>query len=833
MDMGELVTHFGADTKQLNAALIHSKRQVKKYETQTAVTAARTQKNFRKMGRAGMQVKRILMGLGVLGLATGLGATLAMWTRQTVKFQTKFTEVKTLFDTTKYSAKELQQGLISLSGAYGTMEEKAASLYQVISAGIDVLKSVEFLGQAAKFSKAGVTDLESSVDLLTTAINSYGMAASKVGWVSDILFETIKRGKTTAGELAGSFGRVLGTAAAIGVTFKELNAAVAALTASGIKTTETMSGLKQVFANIAKPQGKALETAKALGLEFGVVALRTKGLKVFLDELIVATKGNTQAQVDMFGSVEAFNSIAILASEAGSKRFTEALVGMGTAAGNTFTALEKFKGTFSFEWDRLWNNMAKSLTGMEEPFGNILKNLNDAIELQDQFFAMLQRNGGTNAQQMSIDAVTGPKSKNFASAKLFKEFSAYTVVAENMNRELSKAFNKTGSSIEKVYTKYGDLVQMLVPQMKKFGIVTTDGMARIMDYTKMLKDQSDMIYIVTKSGIPLSGLMQDYADDIVRMTDEYKTFTNEALDPVLQKARETALAFIALRDAVKKAIPTTVPAPPDWLLGIGQYAEIKPDFGGFGPSKEEIQRMVDSFAVQAPSAPAAGSEISPYGGADFIDTEFAQLVAANDNKIEEERRFQKFILDLKKQAAANETALAKQQHIDVVNAKKQMLNDLASLMNTNSRTLFKIGKAAAIAEAIIQGHLAASKSFATLGGAANPMAWAAAAASYTAAANIVANIASTSFGGGGGAGISASMGASGVYSGTAPGFGGSASSQTNDLLIELAQAVQALHGVSPGQVVVSGYNEAGGLMALTNDSEINELSNEITGSVYV
>jgi len=833
MDIGELVTHFGADTKEMQAGVARSQALVKNYEKQVGVTGTRTVSSFKKMGAAVQRVSRVVSYLGIAMGAAVIGGVFASWARQSIQFQTKFAEVKTLFDETKFSAKSLQQGMTQLSGAYGTMTEKASALYQVISAGIEVNKSVAFLGDAAKFAKAGVTDLLSSVDLLTTSINSYGMEADKVGWVSDILFETIKRGKTTAGELAGSFGRVLATAAAIGVTFEELNAAVATLTASGIATTETMSGLKQVFANIAKPQGKAAETAKQLGIDFSVAGLKAKGLEGFLKELITTTEGNIQAQINLFGSVEAFNSIAVLASEAGGRRFTAALEGMGIAAGNTFTALEKFRGTFAFEWERLWNNMAKSLTGVEAPLGRLLQGINEVMEQSARFPAMLERNGGINTQANALKVLGGSFQAADEYKRMEKEFNTFTLSAQQLNVTLSEEFNKSGMTMEKVYSKFGDLTGMLTPQLKKFGLEVTDGMARIMDYTEMLKEESDMIHILTKSGVGLDELVKNYAEDIVQLAADHKSFTKEALDPTIQKALEMAEAFITLRDAVKNVIPTSTDYT-GLLSGEFQQAwETQQD-------KKDLMGMMRTPG-KLPAGYAMPSTLFEQKG--YAEQFHLGGSLTDQTGLGEELWKPKLPAETWVFPTPDETGITVWGEVtEGLTNKFDLLGTAISGMGEAFRMAvsgqstfaeaFKRMSLSIISSLSQMAIVEAATQFAKgLSAAANPLTASLApgyfrAAAAWAAVGITSGAASMALSGGGGGG-GTGLGPQGTA------FNPMHTTDQSNVMMEISQAMTALT-TKPGVVVVQeSLAQGGGIVGVSMDNDLRNLSNEITGSDYV
>ena len=83
-----------------------------------------------------------------------------------------------------------------------------AAYYQTLSNQIPVDQSKEFMEAAARFAKAGVTDLEAAVNLLSGTINAYGMDVSEADEITSKFFKTIELGRTTAKEMANDLGRV-------------------------------------------------------------------------------------------------------------------------------------------------------------------------------------------------------------------------------------------------------------------------------------------------------------------------------------------------------------------------------------------------------------------------------------------------------------------------------------------------------------------------------------------------------------------------------------------------------------------------------------------------
>ena len=165
-------------------------------------------------GKLGGILKKGALAAGVAVAALGVSAI-----KMAADFETGFAEVTTLFDGTKQQIASLQEGVIDLSGEMGINAVDATkALYSAISAGVDPDNAVAFLAENAKFAIAGVTDLNTAVDLTTTVMNAWGLESDQLGRVQDVLFATVRGGKTTVDELAASMFHGAPRAAALRVT---------------------------------------------------------------------------------------------------------------------------------------------------------------------------------------------------------------------------------------------------------------------------------------------------------------------------------------------------------------------------------------------------------------------------------------------------------------------------------------------------------------------------------------------------------------------------------------------------------------------------------------
>ena len=158
--------------------------------------------------------------------------------------------------------------------------------------------------------------------------------------------------------------------AAAGLGMSDYAAAMASVTAGGIKTAQATTGFKAVLANMIKVTPKAAKKAKELGLEFGVSALKAKGFVGVMKDIAEKTGGDITQLGQLFDSIEAINTVAVLTSGKGLKNLERNFKAMGDSAGTTAEALEKVKKTASFNFAKFNQSlsiMSKNIGGSVVP----------------------------------------------------------------------------------------------------------------------------------------------------------------------------------------------------------------------------------------------------------------------------------------------------------------------------------------------------------------------------------------------------------------------------------------------------------------------------------
>lgn len=269
-------------------------------------------------------------------------------------FETSLAKVTTIADTSKLSTQQLSDQITAMSSKMGVAaSDIAEATYQAISAGQDTSNAVAFAGQASKLAAAGFTSSSSAVDILTTALNAYGMSADQATHVSDVLLTTQNLGKTSVDELSASIGKVIPLAAAYGVSVENLSSGLAVMTANGIATAEATTYTKSMLNELGdsgSTVGKILQ--KQTGKSFAQLNAEGKSLGDVLQILYNSVGGNSTAFAGLWSSVEAGTGALSLAS-GGADKFNSVLAQMQDSAGATEAAYETMTDTFQHKVESL------------------------------------------------------------------------------------------------------------------------------------------------------------------------------------------------------------------------------------------------------------------------------------------------------------------------------------------------------------------------------------------------------------------------------------------------------------------------------------------------
>ncbi len=312
-----------------------------------------TEKTSEKSEHFGKKSKEAVSGLdkalataGIVAALTAIALGFSKCNDAAQEFETTSAKIETVADTTKGSMKSIDKAIIDLSYDTGqAANDLAESTYDAISSGVDTAAAVQFVSDANELAVGGFTSVANSVDVLSTALNSYNLTSDQAGQISDYLIVTQNLGKTTVDELASSVARVIPLASAYNVQMDNLSSAYAVLTSNGIDTAEATTYIRGMLAELADTGSKVSSVLEEkTGSSFANLMENGYSLGDVLQILGDSVDGNATAFSNMWSSMEAGTG-ALSIFNSGAEKYNSVLEQMQNSQGATSKAFDTMANT--------------------------------------------------------------------------------------------------------------------------------------------------------------------------------------------------------------------------------------------------------------------------------------------------------------------------------------------------------------------------------------------------------------------------------------------------------------------------------------------------------
>ena len=285
-------------------------------------------------------------------LTKGLLVAGAAATKMAVDFDDSMTKIESLVGIASDQVDAMKGSVLDLAGATAQAPTALAdAMFFIQSAGLRGSVAMETLDASAKAAAVGLGDVTTVADLATSALNAYGAENLSAIEATDVLTAAVREGKLEASELAGSMGRVLPIASAMGVRFDEVGAAFAALSRTGTNAAEAATQVRGILSSLLKPTQQAEEALTGMGLSSEGLRrqLREEGLLATLQTLAEEFDGNSAAAASVFGNVRALSGVMDLMG-ANTETTAQIFANMQDTTGTLNEAFEIVSETAGFKF---------------------------------------------------------------------------------------------------------------------------------------------------------------------------------------------------------------------------------------------------------------------------------------------------------------------------------------------------------------------------------------------------------------------------------------------------------------------------------------------------
>lgn len=344
------------------------------------------QEKLVKIATAQEQNKKAIAGtkkelLTLTGVAVGAATAVYQATvKGALDVKSGLTKLSTLVDEGEIPMSQMEKDIRAVSRETGVaMEKLIEDTYGAISAGQEAKNAVGFVLDSTKLSKAGFAESAEALDILTTALNAYGLESEDATRISDILVMTQDLGKTSVGELSQTMGKVIPTAKANKIAMEQLGASYATMTSKGFKTADTTTYLNAMIQELGKTGSTADKQLRATtGKTLPQLMDDGMNLAEVLQILDDSAKQSGLQLGDMFSSSTAKSAALTLLSD-GVEGYTKNLDAMNNAEGKTQENYEKVMQDEAERMEKARNSIKNLTSAIGGAFLPQIGNMADGI----------------------------------------------------------------------------------------------------------------------------------------------------------------------------------------------------------------------------------------------------------------------------------------------------------------------------------------------------------------------------------------------------------------------------------------------------------------------
>lgn len=368
-NLSEKTTETEKNLDEAAEAARKASEEVEKFGDKSEESGKQSEESSKKSRDGIKELQGVLVSAGIAATLNEIKNGFFDCSEAAAQFETSTAMVATIADTSQKSLSSISKEVRTYSNETGeAASDMAEATYQAISASVNTADAAAFAGTATKLAVGGFTSATTAVDVLTTAINAYGLAASDATQLSDYLITTQNLGKTSVDQLAQSVGKVIPLASAYNVQMDNLSSAYAVLTANGIATAESGTYLKSMLNELGDTGSDVSEVLlNSTGKTFAQLMEQGYSLGDVMAMLGDAVDGDSTAFNALWSSTEAGIG-ALSLFNAGADKYNSVLDSMRTSAGAT----EKAYSTMADTTDKSKQRMENSFNNLKISVGDVL-----------------------------------------------------------------------------------------------------------------------------------------------------------------------------------------------------------------------------------------------------------------------------------------------------------------------------------------------------------------------------------------------------------------------------------------------------------------------------
>jgi TP901 family phage tail tape measure protein len=393
------------------------------------------------------EVKKSGFGLktAMTGLFAGIGAAMAIRdvTRVTMGFEQTMSTLRAVTGATAEDMAALEERARALGATTRfSAQEAGESLVFLARAGFTAQDAITALPDTLDLAAAGMIDLGEAGDIASNVLSQFGLRASEMTRVSDVMVNTANSANTNIQMLAETMKFAGPVAGALGVSLEELAAGAGALGDSGIQASLAGTSLRGVMARLLRPSGEASTEIRKMGLSMKDLNPATNKLVDIFQRFRDANMSASQA-LRIFGRLQVAGALVLTQNVDKWKKLTAA---NQEATGAAKEAARIMADNLAGSFKALRSSLEEAYLQMgEEGFTGGLRGLVEVATDTIRVMADIENEAGTSARVLaagfegmtvaaaSYIALKLPVALGMATVGMYKQAAAATILASKIN----------------------------------------------------------------------------------------------------------------------------------------------------------------------------------------------------------------------------------------------------------------------------------------------------------------------------------------------------------------------------------------------------------------
>jgi TP901 family phage tail tape measure protein len=229
------------------------------------------------------------------------------------QFDSSMRNIQSLTNESNESLAQLGNELLAVGSGTVAGPNAIADAYYNIASGIGRAEvRMDTLRAATALAESGQADLGAATSGLISVVNAYNTPAENMTDLSDVFFQTVRKGVGSLDGFVSSMSSIAGISASVGIGFDELGSSMAFITSKGQTESVAATQLKAAITALLKPNKDLSEALTLAGISSGSAMLEQYGLAESLNIVRTAVGGSQDAMAAALGSTEALQAAITL-----------------------------------------------------------------------------------------------------------------------------------------------------------------------------------------------------------------------------------------------------------------------------------------------------------------------------------------------------------------------------------------------------------------------------------------------------------------------------------------------------------------------------------------